>query len=50
MIESKEEVVYPDVLQYMEIKPCKKHSATVIFQNVSIHLFWHALIGSDLYF
>jgi len=31
MSESKEEVIYPDVLQYVEIKPYKKHSATVIF-------------------
>ena len=56
MSESKEEVVYPDVLQYMEIKPNKKHSATVIFLHVStIHIFlvgyaliwfWSAFLGT----
>ena len=38
MTESKEEVTYPDALQYIEIKPHKKHSATVIFLHVSIHI------------
>ena len=35
---SKEEVVYPDVHQYLEIKPYNKHSATVIFLHVFIHI------------
>jgi hypothetical protein len=48
MTEPKEEVVYPDVLQYVEIKPYKKHSATVIFLHVStIHISF-AGICSDL--
>lgn len=46
--EPKEEVYYPDVLQYVEIKPYKKHSATVIFLHVfTIHLSF-AVISSDL--
>ena len=47
MTESKEEVVYPDVLQYVEIKPFQKHSATVIFLHVSIHISFGAGICSE---
>ena len=50
MTESKEEVVHPDVLQYLEIKPSKKHSATVIFLHVFIHISFGTGIFSDLYF
>jgi hypothetical protein len=50
MTESKEEVVYPDVPQYLEIKPSKKHSATVIFLHVSFIFLSDAWICSDLLF
>ena len=44
MTESKED--YPDVLQYVEIKPQNKHSATVIFLHVptTTHIsYWDML-------
>lgn len=49
MTESKEEGVhYPDALPYVEIKPYKKHSATVIFLHVSTIHICLAGICSDL--